>query len=57
MEQEISQLRVSPIFLLSNPLGIIGALGDQQDKGERKTLRGLNKVIEDDAEKNMLLSK
>jgi RecJ-like exonuclease len=36
-------------------LGIIGALGDQQDKGERKSLIGLNKLIEFDAEsKNML---
>jgi RecJ-like exonuclease len=38
-------------------LGIIGALGDQQDKGDRKSLLGLNKLIESDAEKNHLLQK
>ncbi len=30
-------------------LGIVGALGDQQDKGEKKTLIGLNTVIENEA--------
>ena len=36
-------------------LGLLGALGDQQDKGERKSLIGLNTVIEQDAiEKNLL---
>ena len=29
-------------------LGLLGALGDQQDKGERKSLIGLNKIIEKD---------
>jgi RecJ-like exonuclease len=38
-------------------LGILGALGDQQDKGERKSLIGLNKIIEADAEKTHLLEK
>jgi RecJ-like exonuclease len=32
-----------------SPLGIIGALADRQDKGEGKTLLGLNKLIEADA--------
>ncbi len=36
-------------------LGLLGALGDQQDKGERKSLIGLNTVIEKDAiDKNLL---
>jgi RecJ-like exonuclease len=38
-------------------LGIIGALGDQQDIGDRKSLLGLNKLIESDAEKKHLLQK
>jgi RecJ-like exonuclease len=38
-------------------LGIIGALGDQQDKGDRKSLIGLNKLIESDAEKKHMLHK
>jgi RecJ-like exonuclease len=38
-------------------LGIIGALGDQQDKGDRKSLMGLNKLIESDAEDKHLLKK
>ena len=38
-------------------LGLIGALGDQQDKGERKSLSGLNTIIESDAEENHLLEK
>jgi single-stranded-DNA-specific exonuclease len=38
-------------------LGILGALGDQQDKGERKSLIGLNTVIEKDAIDNNLLDK
>ncbi len=32
-----------------SPLGIVGALADQQDKGERQTLLGLNKSIEKNA--------
>jgi RecJ-like exonuclease len=28
------------------PLGLVGALGDQQDKGEKKSLRGMNTLIE-----------
>lgn len=38
-------------------LGLLGALGDQQDKGERKALTGLNKLIEADAEEKHLLEK
>ena len=38
-------------------LGLVGALGDQQDKGERKTLTGLNTLIEEDAVKNGFLDK
>jgi single-stranded-DNA-specific exonuclease len=38
-------------------LGLLGALGDQQDKGERKSLISLNKMIEADAEENHLLDK
>ena len=36
-------------------LGIVGALGDQQDKGEKKTLIGLNRRIEADAKEAGLL--
>jgi RecJ-like exonuclease len=38
-------------------LGLLGALGDQQDKGERKSLMGLNKLIEVDAEEKHQLEK
>ncbi len=38
-------------------LGLVGALGDQQDKGERKTLTGLNTLIEEDAVKDGFLEK
>ena len=38
-------------------LGLLGALGDQQDKGERKSLIGLNQVIETDAIEKHLLEK
>jgi RecJ-like exonuclease len=38
-------------------LGLIGALGDQQDKGERKSLTGLNTIIEFEATENHLLEK
>jgi RecJ-like exonuclease len=38
-------------------LGLIGALGDQQDKGKRKSLVGLNTIIESEAENNHLLEK
>ena len=38
-----------------SPLGIIGALADRQDKGEKKTLLGMNKFIEQDAKKQGLL--
>lgn len=36
-------------------LGIVGALADQQDKGARKTLLGLNTLIEEDAKRADLL--
>ncbi len=38
-------------------LGLLGALGDQQDKGERKSLIGLNKIIEAEAEEGHMLEK
>ena len=38
-----------------SPLGIVGALADQQDKGEKKTLIGLNRRIEADAKEAGLL--
>lgn len=38
-------------------LGIVGALGDQQDRGERKTLTGLNMLIEEDAVRDGYLVK
>jgi single-stranded-DNA-specific exonuclease len=38
-------------------LGLVGALGDQQDKGERKSLTSLNKIIEAEAEEHHLLEK
>jgi len=38
-----------------SPLGITGALADQQDKGKRKTMLGLNKIIQADAENEGLL--
>jgi single-stranded-DNA-specific exonuclease len=38
-------------------LALVGALGDQQDKGERKNLTGLNTLIEEDAAKAGLLDK
>ena len=31
------------------PMALVGCLGDQQDKGPKRTLRGLNKTILDDA--------
>lgn len=38
-----------------SPLGIVGALADQQDKGEKKNLLGLNRIIESDAKNSGLL--
>ena len=38
-------------------LGIVGALGDQQDKGPKKTLTGLNTLIEREAEEAGLLQR
>lgn len=40
-----------------SPLGLVGALGDQQDKGDKKSLRGVNTLIEDEAIAAGLLSK
>lgn len=40
-----------------SPLGLVGALGDQQDKGEKKSLKGINTLIEDEAIAAGLLSK
>ena len=36
-------------------LGVLGALADQQDKGDRKTFIGLNRQIESDAKESGLL--
>lgn len=36
-------------------LGVVGALADQQDKGEKKSMLGLNRIIEADAKKIGLL--
>ena len=38
-------------------LALVGALGDQQDKGERRSLAGLNTMIEEDAAGAGLLEK
>jgi len=38
-----------------SPLGIVGALADQQDKGEKRSLIGLNRRIEADAKEAGLL--
>ncbi|MGQ9679592.1 MAG: DHHA1 domain-containing protein [Candidatus Bathyarchaeia archaeon] len=38
-----------------SPLGVVGALADQQDKGDKKTLLGLNRIIESDAKNSRLL--
>jgi len=38
-----------------SPLAVVGALGDMQDKNEKRTLRGLNELIVDDAVKNELM--
>ncbi len=40
-----------------SPLGLVGALGDQQDKGEKRSLFGLNERIEEDALEGGLLEK
>ncbi len=40
-----------------SPLGLVGALGDQQDKGEKKSLKGVNTFIEEEATAAGLLSK
>src|SRR4030042_868111 len=40
-----------------SPLGLVGALGDQQDKGKKKSLKGVNTLIEEEATAAGLLSK
>jgi RecJ-like exonuclease len=40
-----------------SPLGLVGALGDQQDKGEKKSLKGVNTLIEEEAIAAGLLAK
>ncbi len=37
------------------PMALVGCLGDQQDKGPKRTLKGLNKTILDDAVENGLV--
>ncbi len=39
-----------------SPIAIVGALGDLQDKDSKRSLRGLNSLIVDDAVKNGLLA-
>jgi RecJ-like exonuclease len=38
-----------------SPLAVVGALGDMQDKNDKRTLRGLNELIVNDAVKNELM--
>jgi len=38
-----------------SPLAVVGALGDMQDKNDKRTLRGLNELIVEDAVKNELM--
>jgi RecJ-like exonuclease len=38
-----------------SPLAVVGALGDMQDKNEKRTLRGVNQFIVEDAVKNGLV--
>lgn len=38
-------------------LGLVGALGDQQDRGDQKSLTGMNTIIEQDAIENGYLQK
>ncbi len=38
-----------------SPLGVVGALADRQDKGEKKSFLGLNRLIEADAKEAGLL--
>lgn len=38
------------------PIAVVGALGDQQDKGTKKELRGLNKIIVEEALNHNILS-
>ncbi|MFQ6052607.1 MAG: DHHA1 domain-containing protein [Candidatus Bathyarchaeia archaeon] len=47
--------RVDPSNVDLSPLGIVGALADQQDKGEKRTLLGLNRRIEAEAKETGLL--
>ena len=38
-----------------SPLAVVGALGDMQDRNDKRTLRGFNELIVDDAVKNELI--
>jgi single-stranded-DNA-specific exonuclease len=61
--REISGAGISYLFAKAvdgenvnlSPLGVVGALADQQDKGEKKSLLGLNRLIEADAKEAGLL--
>lgn len=44
-----------PHLITLSKYGIIGALGDNQDIGEKKSLIGLNKLILEDAEKTSII--
>ena len=48
---------LDPTNIELSPLGLVGALGDQQDKGEKKSLKGVNTLIEEEATAAGLLSK
>jgi single-stranded-DNA-specific exonuclease len=47
--------RVDERNLDLSPLGVVGALADRQDKGEKKSFLGLNRLIEADAKEAGLL--
>jgi RecJ-like exonuclease len=48
---------INPLNIDLSPLGIVGALADQQDKGEKKSLIGINRLIEKEAIETGLLEK
>lgn len=47
--------RIDDENIALSPLGVVGALADQQDKGEGKSLLGLNRRIEEEAREAGLL--
>jgi RecJ-like exonuclease len=49
--------KVSEVNMDLAPLALVGGLGDQQDKGTRKSLVGLNTMIEEEAIESHLLDK